>query len=121
MTTTPDRPDEPAPFCEEAYERLLQEIRQVTEQIVDRLRALRNQFPGDIPAQDLAGVERAQDHPKEDRRQGLRRHGFTVRVEVRPADGPWMEQTTLEDHSLNGIGFRLRRPLPAGAFLEVCL
>jgi len=88
--------------------------------VLDKLRALQQQFPGAVPAKALDELEAFLLHPDWDRRVCQRCQSAGATVEVRRVGPPGGKlRARLLDRSASGLGIRLPIPVPVGSFLEI--
>jgi hypothetical protein len=106
------------PFSEDAYIRVLEEAREVSDRTLARLHMLCQHFPGGFTFGSFNLLKELEAHQADERRRALRRHCRPLPVDVRVAGADAM-RSFLTDCSPYGLGVRLPRAVEVGTFLEV--
>jgi hypothetical protein len=105
-------------LCEEVYGRLLEDVRDFSDRVLDRLRGLGNELPAGLVEQ----VERLRGGPSRDRRAAVRVPDGPVPVGVRvPGLPEGGAPPALKDRSPTGLALLLPCPAHVGAVLRVRL
>lgn len=115
--------DKLSPFAgAKGYSQLLNEARDVSDRALDRLRALRDQFPTAVSGALVEQVERLRSEGAIERRGSLRLNDDLVVTAVTDPSAPadW-SRAEVVDHSAGGLALRLDYPVAEGTILLVWL